>query len=144
MERFQVRSLYFQFIDCEYVPRGIACNNGPCSIQVTMTFSCERFPSRIVAFGIRLFSSHSSHIRKLLRRPGLGVGSSWAAGVALLADHVVLEELRIVLELFLELKLNVSWFLQLRLRKVHLQYQDHQPTRRQRTPEGTSATRRTP
>lgn len=40
----------------------------------------------------------------LLRNLSLGVRSSWAASVALLADHVVLQEIGVVLELFLELK----------------------------------------
>lgn len=80
----------------------------------------------------------------ILRRLSLGIRSGWTTGVALLADHVVLQELRVVLKLFLELRLNVSWFLQLAFRKVHLRYQGHRPARHQRTPEGTSATQRTP
>ena len=48
---------------------------------------------------------------EFLRGLGLGARSSWATGVTLLADHVVLQEVRVVLELFLELRLFVSWIL---------------------------------
>lgn len=48
---------------------------------------------------------------EVLRRLGLGARSSWATGVTLLADHVVLQELRVVLKLFLELESHVSCIL---------------------------------
>lgn len=79
-----------------------------------------------------------------LRRLGLSVRSSWAAGIALLADHVVLQELGIVLEFFLELGYGVSIGLSMMIFDMHLQCRVHQQVHHRRTLEGKSAIRRTP
>ena len=81
---------------------------------------------------------------KSLRRLGLSVRSSWAASIALLADHVVLQELGVILEFLLELELNVSFVHPAMIFEMHLRYQVHQPIRLQRTLAGMSATLRTP